>query len=1502
MSDPYSYSGAEEGEQDAESPANTMPDSPDDRDLSSFQIPNFGPAPDSDPVNESAHSADETRANASSNGGALSGAPLTPSTQPNTYQQQRTGNLSPNRGDSLAQPGVPALRRRQPPKQIGQIPMLDDSWITEPIGGPGILTAAQLQQQHDDWMRTVQQYQDQQDRITQINQSSPYISNSDGRWKKRTADPATGVINENDILDSGSGKIDPMTGDIYVPTVQGPQFIGVDPQQKRLSEIVGQKALARMQGSPSDANIAAAQSQLLDIQRQLQGFQGIPDRLSQEIAKYSNASQDPSNTAAAYLLQNAQAAFTNWKQQNPNYSALTARRNALASQIQSQTDAKAQRDLQVAQLLTSPYYVQWNGATPPSGDAGGQDPSAPGGAASTSDISIHELDARAGELGAQTGFPAGLAYVSALSEAKQKGAQTVDGSPIDDAIQGVQSVANSQLMKMPPQQLRQAFPAGLITRQQAKGTALAQHAAQDQLAGTTDTAANTASTATDANQSGDPVAQSVTDLTARAADLRNKIQSAFDTGGADGARDLATYRAAVADTESLLQTASQTLLNRVPAAMQQRIAQGVAPKLDWAALTQSRDDGTQDPMTYFAHENLGSALRDQVIPSDVQQKIRQLAINRGVNPDLADHIANQAVGADAVRDLITVLRGGSIDQGKAEILQDMGLLQQSDPNDPTSPLHLTEDAQLLLPPGGQRRIQLNPGVIRYSSSPDPAHGSALYQNAVAGMQHFSDTAERALAAQPSGSGANTDTSRPDAATQPYAQPPLSPNPAPDPAGPNRGDSQQESATSPDSSPGATPANGTVAQPNAAAENATPDANENLKLPAAKAGPATANPGPEDGPSEQQNSAPHPALANTPQQALQDAANGKKAYLYDPKNGIQFKPDSLADGLKQAVQDGVVDKDWAAQHQQEFQDAQDKYRALVKAAGSAQVLKALIHGAGPGAAFALAFPVGATGGAALGTPIGAWAGGILGAPTGPGEVAAIPVGGAIGAGIGYMLGGLAAGTLAAFAARKGLQALGQYSDAIKSLNASAELHPIADATGELATLAFNPVGAAEKAAGKGFSYALGAPAAVKSITNLTNLGAQAAKGAAEIGASGALAATKAVGGQLVKAAAAGLIIEGVARPAVEGAVWVAANTLGIHTDAPQPPTVTSLLQSAALSVLLAGHGIEFKDIPAGQVTSAMVRGKVRQDLGIPLDSADPQHIAQVTSYLQSKGVPIDASNAQALSAPLSASEQHLYTDLSAKVDAMRAAGKFDGTAGDFVPVTQATVPGASGKGAVTLAGGVAAVDKPSGGGSDSPTSLALDSSARPALPAPQAATAANTIQPALTQGTDADSGHNDGVPAQDITSPALAAEPPDGTDVAEQASQPDSVDAPTDSRKRMNVGSSGHHVPAVRKAEGRVFEIGRGNKSRPTFHPLSDDPGYDHWKLHHAERPFVGPRKGPFEGSDDELFDAYRKAYQGLGDIRVDVRSPDEKTQLGSDVSPVEGVDLIENWLRQQGLR
>ncbi|WP_420457101.1 RHS repeat-associated core domain-containing protein [Rubrivirga sp.] len=122
------------------------------------------------------------------------------------------------------------------------------------------------------------------------------------------------------------------------------------------------------------------------------------------------------------------------------------------------------------------------------------------------------------------------------------------------------------------------------------------------------------------------------------------------------------------------------------------------------------------------------------------------------------------------------------------------------------------------------------------------------------------------------------------------------------------------------------------------------------------------------------------------------------------------------------------------------------------------------------------------------------------------------------------------------------------------------------------------------------------------------------------------------------------------------------------------------------------------------------------------------------------------------------------------------------------------------------------------------------------------------------------------------------------------------------KKRLHLGDAGHHVPAVRKSKGRPFEVGRSDKTRPTLHFRGADPGHDHWRLHDAERAHVGPRQGDFVGSDDELFDAYRQAYSGLDDVRVDVKSPNGTHVLGTDVSPRESVDLIDDWLRSNGQR
>ena len=116
------------------------------------------------------------------------------------------------------------------------------------------------------------------------------------------------------------------------------------------------------------------------------------------------------------------------------------------------------------------------------------------------------------------------------------------------------------------------------------------------------------------------------------------------------------------------------------------------------------------------------------------------------------------------------------------------------------------------------------------------------------------------------------------------------------------------------------------------------------------------------------------------------------------------------------------------------------------------------------------------------------------------------------------------------------------------------------------------------------------------------------------------------------------------------------------------------------------------------------------------------------------------------------------------------------------------------------------------------------------------------------------------------------------------------------KKTMGLASSGHHVPAVRKSKDRSFEVSRSDKSHPTLYPLGDEPEHDHWRMHNAERNVeggVGKRQGDFDGTDKELFDAYRKSYENLDDIKVDVKSPDGTKVLGKNVDLKTAVDLME---------
>jgi hypothetical protein len=391
-------------------------------------------------------------------------------------------------------------------------------------------------------------------------------------------------------------------------------------------------------------------------------------------------------------------------------------------------------------------------------------------------------------------------------------------------------------------------------------------------------------------------------------------------------------------------------------------------------------------------------------------------------------------------------------------------------------------------------------------------------------------------------------------------------------------------------------------------------------------------------------------------AIMQAKQGQKPYIVDDKDQVQFRPDNLTAGVDAAAKDGLLDPKWAAEHRDKFQEVDKKFADLQKAAGNEQVLKALLHGATIGGAFLA--------GAAPGAKIGA-----LGAAAipGVGETGIAEV-------VGAALGGLATGTVAAFYARKGLQKLSEYNDAVKSLTASAELHPVASGVGEL------------------IAFGASAP---KALSNLYRLGTVAGEAVSDLGPEAVRAAQmKVVGRQLGIGAVSGAAFEGAIRPAFDAARYAAADAVGIPHDKFKSPDAKSMLTNMALAVLTAGHSIEFHDYTANDVASVLFRARARNDAGIGLSEDNP---AGVIKAFQDRGLKVDSQQAESLTKPLTPQEEHLYNSLKEKVDRMQRSGAFDDASGvKFTSGTQARVKTFGKEGAPIASAGVEVIKKGEGG--------------------------------------------------------------------------------------------------------------------------------------------------------------------------------------------------------------
>ena len=353
--------------------------------------------------------------------------------------------------------------------------------------------------------------------------------------------------------------------------------------------------------------------------------------------------------------------------------------------------------------------------------------------------------------------------------------------------------------------------------------------------------------------------------------------------------------------------------------------------------------------------------------------------------------------------------------------------------------------------------------------------------------------------------------------------------------------------------------------------------------------------------------------------------------YTVQNGqVHFDVARPATGLAQAVTDGVIDKDYAEEHKDDFLRAQVKYQDFEQAAGGGQVAKALLHGAGRGGAFLA--------GAIPGGKVGAGAGALI-----PGaEEFTVPIGATIGS--------LTTGTIAAVAYNKAIDKLSDYNDFVKSFAASAELHPKYDATGEL------------------LAFAASAP---KSISKLVELGRVdlADEGAS---ATRALLKSPAVAAQVTKGAVGGAAFEGVLRPGFDVTRNLIADQLGIPHDQTQAPSLSSLAQNIGLGILTAGHSVEFRDFAAGDIVNIEMRAKAREAAGIPLNDDNPQGVIQ---GFQTLGANPEADLEQnGLLRPLTPEEISVHASIQTKMRELQESGQLTDKEVEALGARQASIPG------------------------------------------------------------------------------------------------------------------------------------------------------------------------------------------------------------------------------------
>jgi hypothetical protein len=131
------------------------------------------------------------------------------------------------------------------------------------------------------------------------------------------------------------------------------------------------------------------------------------------------------------------------------------------------------------------------------------------------------------------------------------------------------------------------------------------------------------------------------------------------------------------------------------------------------------------------------------------------------------------------------------------------------------------------------------------------------------------------------------------------------------------------------------------------------------------------------------------------------------------------------------------------------------------------------------------------------------------------------------------------------------------------------------------------------------------------------------------------------------AATGAGFELTIRPAFDAAKNAVLDQLNIAHDPVQPPTIGSLIASAAMAIITAHDDPRLRGYSPQKITSIITRAKIRSDAGIPLGTEDGPAVAAV---FKQHGINVDPNDPTTRA--LSGNEQEIYDALTKRAQQSR----------------------------------------------------------------------------------------------------------------------------------------------------------------------------------------------------------------------------------------------------------